>query len=196
MAQYLLCIKYFVHKWNPNLTDQIKKKVEYNSHTDLLFGWKWVSGRLRILLFRMLWLFPNVLLMDFTLAFSPASLTSASEENYMAQGLCILLFLQPYYFFLKCMQIARGIQLCMKQPSKSSAPNAPRSAANSRNCRTNWRKRQPGSQTTEWKHSAFSFCKLVLLWKVLLLPNCSDQESSNDILPELFGYYLPRNDRY
>lgn len=49
MAQYHLCVKYFIHKLNPDLTDQMKK-AEYILHPDLLCGWKWVGGRLRILL--------------------------------------------------------------------------------------------------------------------------------------------------
>lgn len=49
MAQYHLCVKYFIYRLNPDLADQIKK-AEYILHLDLLCGWKWVGGRPRILL--------------------------------------------------------------------------------------------------------------------------------------------------
>lgn len=110
MAQHHLCVKYFIYKWNPDLADQIKK-AEYPALRSAVWlemgGWKAQNSAL----FGILWLFHSPFLMDFALAFSHASLTSASEENYMAQGLCILLVLQTLYFFLKCMQKAWEIQL-------------------------------------------------------------------------------------
>lgn len=45
MAEYHLCVKYFIYKQKPDLADQIKK-AKHTLHSGLLCYWKLVDGRL------------------------------------------------------------------------------------------------------------------------------------------------------